>query len=255
MTKEQSARVRLVSGAVQSVSIAAAAVCLMKACVGIYQMGDRPFSRESVAAAFGPIAVPVWLCLGLMAAGFLADLLLPDDGSKPKAKRQTAMVLHRMQSRVDLNACGEELRSAVLAQRSRRAKHSRVRTVLLILCSAAFLCYGANPANFHQTEINSSMAKAMMVLIPCLAPCFGYALFAARANAASMEKEIDLLKQAPAEAKIQAIVTDRVRRIRTVQIAALVLGVAFLIFGFCTGGTVDVLTKAINICTECVGLG
>ena len=255
MTKEPSLRVRLIIGILQSASIAAAAVCLMSACVGIYKMGGRPFSRESVAAAFGPIAIPVFLCLGLIAAGFLLELFLPADSRKPKANRQTAMVLHRMQARTDLNACGGELRTAILAQRSRRAKRCRIRTALLVLCSAAFLCYGANPANFHQTQINSSMARAMLVLIPCIAPCFGYALYAARANTAGMEQEISLLKQAPAEARIQPVLPCHDRRIRTVRITLLAVGAAFLIFGFCTGGTVDVLTKAINICTECVGLG
>ncbi|MBO5868321.1 MAG: thioredoxin [Oscillospiraceae bacterium] len=35
------------------------------------------------------------------------------------------------------------------------------------------------------------------------------------------------------------------------------LGVAvfLFVFGLFTGGTQDVLTKAVNICTECVGLG
>ena len=35
----------------------------------------------------------------------------------------------------------------------------------------------------------------------------------------------------------------------------LAVAVVFLIWGYCIGGTADVLTKAINICTECVGLG
>ena len=255
MTKENSARVRLVSGTLQSVSIAAAAACLMTACVGIYRMGSRPFSPESVAEAFEPIALPVYLCLGLIAVGFLLELILPVNTAKPKLKRQTALLLHRMSSRTDLNACSEELRTAVLAQRSRRVKHSRIRTVLLIVCSAAFLCYGANPANFHQTEINSSMARAMMVMIPCLAPCFCYAIYVARVNEASMDAEIALLKQAPAEARIQPAAANNGNRVRNVRIALVVLGVAFLVYGYITGGTVDVLTKAINICTECVGLG
>ena len=40
-----------------------------------------------------------------------------------------------------------------------------------------------------------------------------------------------------------------------VLLVILVLAVGLLILGYCTGGTADVLTKAINICTECVGLG
>lgn len=35
----------------------------------------------------------------------------------------------------------------------------------------------------------------------------------------------------------------------------LVLALGMLAYGFATGGAADVLTKAANICTECVGLG
>lgn len=256
MTKERSARIRLIYGSVQSVSIAAAAVSLMHACVSIYRMGGRPFSREAVAAAFGPISVPVYLCLALIAGGFLLDLFLPADNAKLKAKRNTQLILRRLQAKADLDGSREELRSAVLSQRSRRKNHKRIRALVLIVCAAIFLCYGANPDNFHTSQINESMAKAMLVLLPCLAPGFGYSLFAERASVASMEKEIELLKQAvPAAAKAEPVIAGNRKNIRITRTALVILGVALLIFGYCTGGTVDVLTKAINICTECVGLG
>ena len=35
----------------------------------------------------------------------------------------------------------------------------------------------------------------------------------------------------------------------------LAAAVLLLIWGFVSGGAADVLTKAINICTECIGLG
>ena len=40
-----------------------------------------------------------------------------------------------------------------------------------------------------------------------------------------------------------------------VRYAFLAFGIAIMVYGFLSGGTVDVLTKAVNICTECVGLG
>ncbi|MBQ8627442.1 MAG: thioredoxin [Agathobacter sp.] len=42
---------------------------------------------------------------------------------------------------------------------------------------------------------------------------------------------------------------------RITRCAILAIGVFFLVYGFITGGTADVLAKAINICTECIGLG
>ena len=39
------------------------------------------------------------------------------------------------------------------------------------------------------------------------------------------------------------------------KLAVVSAAVILALVGFFTGGTVDVLTKAVNICTECVGLG
>ena len=50
----------------------------------------------------------------------------------------------------------------------------------------------------------------------------------------------------------------RVQSRKTVSIMRLVvvcLGVLFIILGVMNGGSRDVLVKAINICTECIGLG
>lgn len=45
------------------------------------------------------------------------------------------------------------------------------------------------------------------------------------------------------------------RAVLAVRISLVVLGLGLLITGAVTGGMADVLAKAINICTECVGLG
>ncbi|MBP3451179.1 MAG: thioredoxin [Agathobacter sp.] len=37
--------------------------------------------------------------------------------------------------------------------------------------------------------------------------------------------------------------------------AILIASLILVVYGFLNGGTVDVLAKAINICTECIGLG
>ena len=40
-----------------------------------------------------------------------------------------------------------------------------------------------------------------------------------------------------------------------IRYALLIAAAALALFGFFSGGTADVLTKAVNICTECIGLG
>ena len=166
------------------------------------------------------------------------------------------MILSRMQEKTDLALCSEELRSAVTAQRSLRRRRSTVSLILLAVCCVLFLSYGANPNNFHQTEINASMIRAMYWLLPCCLIPFGFGIFAAYRNLNSMESEIELLKTAPGESKRSAAPEAPAKdRTGTVRNLLLVAAIVILVYGFCTGGTADVLTKAVNICTECVGLG
>ncbi len=40
-----------------------------------------------------------------------------------------------------------------------------------------------------------------------------------------------------------------------IKTTIIVIGAAAVVFGAITGGFADVLTKAVNICTECIGLG
>ena len=59
MSAIQIKRIRTIYHVLVSAAIVVADICLMVACVGIFQTGDHPFSREVVAAAFARIAVPV----------------------------------------------------------------------------------------------------------------------------------------------------------------------------------------------------
>ncbi|MBE6809978.1 MAG: thioredoxin [Ruminococcaceae bacterium] len=40
-----------------------------------------------------------------------------------------------------------------------------------------------------------------------------------------------------------------------IKIIIIVVAISAIIFGALIGGFADVLTKAVNICTECIGLG
>ena len=128
--------------------------------------------------------------------------------------------------------------------------------MLLSICSIVFLCYGCNSNNFHQSQINASMTKAVIILLVCMAVPFAFALAAAYRAKKSLAKEIELVKQIPAgETVPQKSADDHSKLLVIARWALVCVAVAILIYGFCTGGTADVLTKAKNICTECVGLG
>ena len=98
------------------------------------------------------------------------------------------------------------------------------------------------------------MAMAMLLFFPCLAVPFGYGCFAAYYGLKLTRQEIELSRQALKEGSIEPA-PKKESWLLWVRLGLLCLGLFLLIYGFFAGGTADVLTKAINICTECVGLG
>ena len=248
-------RIHQVYGWITAVFLVVAGICLINACVGIYQLGDRPFSPETVAVAFSKICVPVYICLGLILGGWLLQLCCPAETKKTTTPFYP-MQLARLQAKLSPEQlAASPLKNEILALRRKRMIHNTITLVLLVICSGVFLSYGLNPANFHQSEINQSMAAAMLLFFPCLAVPFGYGCFAAFYGLKLTRQEIPLLRQALHEAAPHTPEETKSRSLVWLRVALLCVGIFLLAYGFYTGGTADVLTKAINICTECVGLG
>jgi hypothetical protein len=253
MTKK---RIHLVYGILLSAMLVIAGICLCVACVGIYLSGDQPFSREAVAAAFRYIAVPVYLCLALVIGGFFLDGFFSLE-KKKNIDKQYFMILAALQKKLDPAACDPKVQSSILVERKARKLRKAIGFCLLAVGSVVFLSYGMNPANFHQSQINSSMVKAMWLLLPCLGIPFCYGVFSAYADRKSMQNEISLIKKALADGAGTSAVTEKAhsRALLYLRLALLCVGIGILVYGFFAGGTADVMTKAVNICTECVGLG
>ena len=258
MTTKTAGRIRRIYGILLSLSIILAGLCLIAACLGIYDSGNGIFTREAVADAFSPIAGPVYLCLILVLLGFPLYWLLPVEESKAKPSRQNRVILQRLHGKTDLDSCSEALRRSVNTEEHSRKLYSTVTLTLLAATTVIFLAYVLTGDRFLLPDITTSMKQAMLVLLPCIAVTFGYGIFAHYHNEKSVLREIDLMKQAakeaphPSEPKAEPSVK---MNLNTLRAAILLLAVAVLLFGYFTGGTADVLTKAINICTECVGLG
>ena len=253
-------RTYLVYRTILSATIVIAGICLIVACVGIYNSGDQPFSREAVAAAFQGIAVPVYLCLALVVGGFILEGFFPPEKKKRTVGKQYTVILERLHSKLELDSCDPQLRSDILAEQSKRKRSSAIAFAILVLCSAIFLSYGLDSRNFHQSEINRSMIKAMALFLPCLAIPFIYGLFCIRLTKNSIKTEIELVRSAignspDAPTKTIAPAKDHSKLLLALRWGLLCIAFGILFYGFFAGGTSDVLTKAINICTECVGLG
>ena len=257
-------RIHLIYSILVSASAVIAGICLIAACVKLYNFQPGSFSRESVAQAFRPIAVCVYICLALVVGGILFNIISPADPKKLQVQKQYKTILESLQNKVDFFQCDPATYKAVVHQRKLRRVHTIISyallgffgTVSLAACSCIIIFYALNKSD----EINRAIILSMTVLLPCLAIPFGYGVLASYFKKASMVKEIQLLKNAlvqgaASDASKAAPVAERETAAKTVRYVLLGIAVIALIGGFIFGGTADVLAKAAAICTECVGLG
>lgn len=275
MTKENTLDMRRIYNRLLSMSIVLAGIGLIIACVGIYRSGDQAFSRESVAVAFAGIDIPVYLCLVLIAISFIWELLSPSGKEKTPIFKPYAAILSRLQQNRSLEQGDSATLNEIASLQKKRRQYEILRMAVIVISSMVFLVYACNSSNFHQSDINTSMIHAMMVLIPCFLVSFGVALFVCIANEKSLVKEIELMKQLPASSnkpnktsakkesmsaetasnEIPTVSAQQNKSLHLSRSVIITVAIVFIVYGFITGGTIDVLAKAINICTECIGLG
>ena len=235
-----------------SVSIAVSGIFLIIGCLMIYRFGEGTYSREAVGEIFGLFAIPICLSPVLALTGLILERMFPAAEPKQKNTPDTAFLLVRTYSKKDTAAVGDE----ILAEQSKRKKNTRLFAIVSAVASVVFLLYACNGAHFDRAEINASIIRAMCVLLPCLAVSFACGIYVLYAREKGLRRELALAKQLPdAEQNTPIPTRDNEKSKRTVRIVLFVLAVALLAVGLFLGGAADVLTKAINICTECIGLG
>ena len=263
MTQEKKKKIHQLYSMILTAITMLAGFCLIFACLDIYRSGiasdaAQIYTRKIVAQAFVKISVPVYACLILVIGGMVLDLALPIEKKKQKPEKNLPLILSRLQEKTDLSACDEKLRLDITKQQKLRRNLVWGSGMALALGFLLFLIYACDSSNWGSNS-TPSMVSAMYVMLPCLAIPFICAVIATYWHRKSMAQEIELMRQAAAQAPKAAEKTaPKVRSNRTaniVRIAILAVGALLVILGACNEGTADILTKAVNICTECVGLG
>ncbi len=264
MTNQRKNRIHLIYGIVLSAAAVVAGILFILSAYNIYRAGGtQPYTVDTIAAAFSKIAVPVYILIALVLGGMVLQAFLPLEKKKCVPEKNLPLILERLQAKTSLAACDEGLRRAIIRQEDSRRLHAGICGILLAAGGALFLSYACNGENWAGVEeaakINACMVRAVFAMAICLALPFAYCVFTAFYCKRSYLKQIELMKEAHAQAPIQAVKAEpkasKETVIYIVRYSVLVLAVALVVFGACTGGTADVLAKAAAICTECVGLG
>ena len=237
----------------------ATGICLMVGCVTIYRSGERPFSPESIGAQFHNIAWLVWLTVGAVAVG-IALQLLPCEKKRVKAIREEKDILDGLKAKAGTVTDEAMAQRITKAQRSIRAARVLLGSVLGVAVSRLVLFF-LEPFRFSIEHLNRDMLQFAAlfgincgIVLICMVIC-------AYVTRKSLLQQIGLYKTAIAEGKCDGVSPAPAAKNRitlplcVVRCVIAVAAVVLIVLGVMNEGILDVLGKAIAICTECIGLG
>lgn len=148
-----------------------------------------------------------------------------------------------------------------ISQYQQLRRQEWILTLIVAVCTVACLIlpvlYLLNGDNFPKEDITGEVAAAAWNILPAVAVLAADYIAYVYVRRQIMREEQAALKTAIAagEPRPQAPVQKKIPWVRIARISLATAGVALVILGIFNGSMQDVLTKAIKICTECIGLG
>ncbi len=227
----------------------------------------RPFTREIVLQALSKIDLFFWLWIGFIIVGFILWEVFPVK-EKPR-KICPDLQYARLKERLPKSApAGFESEYAQVMQTERLAFGVKIGSLVLLGISALVtIIYLCIPSNFPNENVTLEILDMVKVVLPVIAASailagIGAALvkFNVKKSLPAMQKTTRGVKPAEVESritwytKVERFFEDK-RTVLAIRIILAVLGVALIIWGSLNGNARAVFIKAINICTECIGLG
>lgn len=270
LTEKQKNTVRLVTDVILSLSLVLTGILFIYSCCAIYKSGPSPFTRESIAAAFSKIAVAVYVTLGIVVVSAVINLVISAEQKKLVGERSAKILVKRLAERADLSGADAELVEAVQKERRLRKIFSWVRFGTNLTCLAVSFVYIVNPANFPGIDANTEILYGLLIYLAFLSPAIIFEAVRVIILDFSYNREAAILKTLPKKAQadtdsahscskfsgLSSFLAKNEKDLTFgIRIALTVCAVVFIVMGIVGGGMVDVLNKAIKICTECIGLG
>lgn len=253
MNEKKLRLIHTVCGCVISAALIVAAVCLIVSAYTIYNLGDSPYTPESIGAEYDKIAIPLWVAIFAVIAGIALNVALPLPKKREKSATDPFVKLRILQKKLS----DESLTVKIKRERELR---KLAKIICALLCLASFIPAALFLTWFeHFTVANLTDAlleTVSMLLIGVIAS--GVLLFLLSViERKSAEREIEWTKIALSEGgkADKKVAVNNENKIKILRLVLVGVACALIVIGFTEDGFYDVLQKAIRICTECIGLG
>lgn len=206
------------------------------------------YRMDDVSARLSRFAVPLALYVLLLVVGGLLHLIWAPAASARRGLTPENR-LRLMKARIS------ETPPAAKGEERYRSKVRVVCLCLILLYAIPCLVYLLNGAYFTDWDLEAVMGSMMIHVVPWVAAAFLCAMVGSILCGRSVQREIAALKNAETAPNVPKQAEKGSRSFNMLRIALYALAAVFIVLGVMNGGLRDVLVKAINICTECIGLG
>lgn len=207
------------------------------------------YSVGIVAEAFAPIA---WLVYGwVFAVTLMLIASLFQSGAPRRVKPEALANVRMLEARLPAPLPQSEEGQSVLGEQKRRRCILLAVTCVCAACAAIIIVYLLAPGRFASMELEPVMSQFALHVFPWIAVGFLVACVGAWLINQSALRELPYAKQLAGKRPQPKIS----RNLTALRVTIYVVAIALVVLGICNQGMRDVLMKAINICTECVGLG
>ena len=236
--------------------------------VDIYLSGIEPgnqnqmYTEEIIWDHFTNIAIPLVIWIASLIFSFVFYIIFPSK-EKFESKMANKNLLKLYASRLpdDITSFEEETNNINKERKSR--KLALIFSIAsLVILSIPCLIYLLNPAHFTKDgDLMLEAGTMVLNILPWYLLGTGTLIAYKVYTNHSYNNEISYIKNILSlsnENKRPTIVRPsqlNKKAVTTLRIIVFTVAVTFIITGIINGGAADVLKKAINICTECIGLG
>ncbi|MGM9969592.1 MAG: CD1871A family CXXC motif-containing protein [Anaeroplasma sp.] len=223
--------------------------------------GNDPYTREIVSKyllQISPIII-LWILLIIVCGVYfnIKGSYSYNDKTKITYKSKLSLILKKAPI---LSKDNNDLLSKKIYVERKNRKLVWIITLIVIAISASMgLLYLINKNHFIASGNNNKQVLNMcFYLLPWILISFGSSIFAIFFSEWSCKKEIELVKGLIKANGKNSIMPEIAYKNKTINIARFIIGfvaIIMIVVGMINGGANDVLQKAVNICTECIGLG
>ncbi len=242
---------------------ATAAVCLLLCwqAADIYLAGNSPdnfsapgvrinpvYTRELVASRLAAIGPVLFVYLALVVAG-LALQAAAGEKTRNHAAVPAEDRLRTLYRRV------ADIPPEARAEQRRRRKARLSAAAVILGCTIMGGTYLLNAGNFSSLDLEQVVGSMVKHVAPWVFLGLAAAAAASVLSGQSAQRELEILRSAPQKKPEPAVSVEKKRTLPAVRIALYAAAVVLIALGVTNGGLWDVLVKAVNICTECIGLG